>query len=124
MQSKKYIKNIDIVDSKDVIVPQSPQSKSYLKILDILYIIEDTNTPVSSKIVEQILQFTYIFNNVVLISKPRVIKASPKLDITVIWIDIWDVQSGSKAKSLINRCFNIGNYIATIQNTNMKPEIS
>jgi len=124
MQSKKYIKNIDIVDSKDVIVPQSPQSKSYLKILDILYIIEDTNTPVSSKIVEQILQFTYIFNNVVLVSKPRVIKASPKLDITVIWIDIWDVQSGSKAKSLINRCFNIGNYIATIQNTNMKPEIS
>jgi len=124
MQSKKYIKNIDIVDSKDVIVPQSPQSKSYLKILDILYIIEDTNTPVSSKIVEQILQFTYIFNNVVLVSKPRVIKASPKLDMTVIWIDIWDVQSGSKAKSLINRCFNIGNYIATIQNTNMKPEIS
>ena len=124
MQSKKYIKNIDIVDSKDVIVPQSPQSKSYLKILDILYIIEDTNTPVSSKIVEQILQFTYIFNNVILVSKPRVIKASPKLDMTVIWIDIWDVQSGSKAKSLINRCFNIGNYIATIQNTNMKPEIS
>ena len=37
-----------------------------------------------------------------------------KSDIAIIWIDIWDAQSSSKAKSLINRCFNIGNLIATI----------
>jgi len=59
----------------------------------------------------------------VLVSKSRVIKVSPKLDMAVIWIDIWDVQSSSKAKSLINRYFNIRNYITTIQDTNMKPEI-
>ena len=111
---KKYIKNIDVVDSKDVIALWLPQSGSYLKILDIPYIIEDTNTSVSSEIVEQILQSTYIFNNIVLVSKSRVIKSSPKSDIAVIWIDIWDVQSSSKAKSLINRYFNIGNYITTI----------
>ena len=121
---KKYIKNIDVVDSKDVITPWLPQSGSYLKILDIPYIIEDTNTSVSSEIVEQILQTTYIFNNIVLASKSRVIKSSPKSDIAVIWIDIWDVQSSFKAKSLINRYFNIGNYITTIQDTNMKPEAS
>ena len=120
---KKYIKNIDVVDSKDVIALWLPQSGSYLKILDIPYIIEDTNTSVSSEIVEQILQSTYIFNNIVLVSKSRVIKSSPKSDIAVIWIDIWDVQSSSKAKSLINRYFNIENYITTIQGTNMKPGI-
>jgi len=38
---------------------------------------------------------------------------------TIIWIDIWDIQSSNKAKKLINRCFNIGSYIATIRGTNM-----
>ena len=41
----------------------------------------------------------------------------------IIWIDIWDVQSGSKAKSLINRCFNVGRFIATIQEANMNPGV-
>ena len=120
---KKYIKNVDVVDFKDVIAPWLPQSRSYLKIFGILYIIENTNTSVSSGIIEQILQSTHIFNNMVLASKLRVIKVSPKLDMAVIWIDIWDVQSSSKAKSLINRYFNIGNYITTIQGTNIKPRI-
>ena len=47
-------------------------------------------------------------------SKPHVIKVSPKSDMLIIWIDIWDVQSGSKAKSIINRCFNVGRLIVTI----------
>ena len=38
---------------------------------------------------------------------------------SIVWIDIWDHQSGSKAKYLINRCFNIGRYIATIRGANM-----
>ena len=59
----------------------------------------------------------------VLASKSRVVKASLKSNMAVIWIDIWDVQSSSKAKSLINRYFNIENYITTIQGTNMKPGI-
>ena len=42
---------------------------------------------------------------------------------SIIWIDIWDVQSGSKAKTLINQCFNIGKYITTIRGANMNPDI-
>ena len=38
---------------------------------------------------------------------------------SIIWIDIWDVQSGSKAKCLINRCFNVSRYITTIRDANM-----
>ena len=41
----------------------------------------------------------------------------------IIWINIWDVQSGSKAKSLINQCFNIGRFIATVRDANMNPEV-
>ena len=41
----------------------------------------------------------------------------------IVWIDIWDVQSGKNAKMLINRCFNVGNYIATIRGANMNPGV-
>ena len=42
---------------------------------------------------------------------------------TIIWLDIWDVQSGSKAKGLINRYFNIGSYIVTICRANMNLDV-
>jgi len=58
-----------------------------------------------------------------LASKPHDIKALPKSDMVVIWVDIWDAQSNVKAKGLINRYFNIGSYIATICRTNMNLEV-
>jgi len=66
----------------------------------------------------------HIFNNVILASKSRVIKASPKSDMVVIWVDIWNAQSRSKAKGLINRYFNISSYIATVHGTNINLGIS
>jgi len=42
---------------------------------------------------------------------------------SIIWIDIWDIQSGSRAKGLINRCFNVGRYITTIRGTNINPGV-
>ena len=111
---KKYIKNIDVINSEDIMTSRLPQSKSYLKILDILYLIKDTNVSITSKVIEKVLQFMYIFNNVTLVSKPKIIKALSKLDIAVVLIDIWDVQSSAKAKFLINRYFNVGRYIATV----------
>ena len=74
----------------DIILSQLPQSKSYLKILDILYFIEGTNIPIISSIVENIIKITHIFNDIYLVSKLHIIKALPKSNIAVIWIDIWD----------------------------------
>ena len=71
-----------------------------------------------------ILKQNQIFDNINLMSKPRVIKVLSKLDMSIIWIDIWDVQSGSKAKGLINQYFNVGKYITTIRDANMNPGIS
>jgi len=68
--------------------------------------------------VELILKQNQIFNNITLASRPRVIKVSPKSDMAIVWIDIWDAQSSSNAKMLINRYFNVGKYI-----TNMNPGI-
>jgi len=41
----------------------------------------------------------------------------------IIWINIWDSQSSSKAKYLINRRFNVRSFITTIQDANMNPDI-
>ena len=55
--------------------------------------------------------------------KLYVIKVSPKSDMSIVQMNIQNVQSGSKIKSLINQCFNVGNYITTIKGTNMNPGV-
>ena len=82
-------------------------------------LIENTNIPNNSSVIETIIKNSHIFNNISLASKSKVIKVSPHLDMAIIWIDIWDIQSGSIAKYLINRCFNIGSFIAIVQEANM-----
>ena len=66
-----------------------------------------------------ILKQNHIFDNISLASKSRMIKVSSKSDMSIVWLNIWDVQSDSNAKMLINRCFNVRNYILTIYSTNM-----
>ena len=72
---------------------------------------------------EIIIKFTHIFNNIHIISKLYVIKISPKSDMTIIWVNIWDSQSGILARTLINQCFNVGSYIIIIQGANMNSEV-
>ena len=85
---KKYIKNVDIIDSKESIVSQLPQSKFYLRILDILYFIKNTNILINADLVEQFFKSTHIFNDIILVFRSQVIKVSSKSNIAVIWIDI------------------------------------
>ena len=42
---------------------------------------------------------------------------------SIVWIDIWDTQSSKNAKMLINRCFNVSNFIITIRGANMNPRV-
>ena len=121
---EQYVKNADNINSLHVEVPQLPQSKSYLKIIGIPYFSHDNSQDrLTSSNVENIIKQNQIFNNVILPSKPWVIKVSPKSDMLITWINIWDIQSKSKAKSLINRCFNVGRYITTIRGANMNPSV-
>ena len=120
----QYIKNSNDINSLQVEEPRLPKSKSYLKIISILFFPHaNSQKKLTSNDIELILKQNHIFDNISLISKPRVIKVSPKSDMSIVWIDIWDVQSGSNAKMLINRCFNVGRYIATIRGANMNPGV-
>ena len=123
---EKYIKNLENIDSTQVETPQLPQLKSYLKIINILYYSHgsyNSQECLWSKYVEYIIKQNQIFDNIILASKPRVIKVSPKSDMVIVWIDIWDVQSGVKGKGLINQCFNVRRYIAMVRMANVNPSI-
>ena len=45
---------------------------------------KDTNTPISVDIVEKIIKVNHIFNDIVLVLRLRVIKISPKSDISIV----------------------------------------
>ena len=121
---ENYIKKVDDINTINVKAPRLPQSKSYLKIIDIPYYLHNlSNKHLTPNDVEDIIKQNQIFDNIVFASKSWVIKVSPKSNMSIIWIDIWNVQSGSKAKSLINRCFNIGRFITIIQGANINPSI-
>ena len=70
--------------SDDVQVPRLSQSKSFLKIIEISYFIEDTNSSITSDNIKLIIKANHIFNDLTLTSKPGLIKASSKSDIAVI----------------------------------------
>ena len=86
---EKYIKDLNDVDSSNII-SRLHQSKSYLKILDLLYYVEKTSFLITVDIVEKVIQTTYLFNDVVLVSYLHIIKAFFKSDMAIIRINIWD----------------------------------
>ena len=81
---ENYIKNIEKIIAEDVQTPRLPQSKFYSKIIGILYLMENTNTPITSEFIKAIIKSNHIFNDLLLISKQRIIKASPKSNMTII----------------------------------------
>jgi len=85
---EKYIKDINNIDLKDISSPHFSQSKSYLKILGIPYLLENPNLLITSNIIKKVIKSSYLFNNLTLASYPQIIKAFPKLDIAIVWIDI------------------------------------
>jgi len=120
----QYIKRSEDINELQVEEPCLPQSKSYLKIIGIPFFPNGkTQDRLNASDVENILKQNQIFDNIKLASRPRVIKVSPKSDMSIVWIDTWDHQSGNKAKCLINWCFNISRYIATIRGANMNPGV-
>ncbi|KAL9709245.1 hypothetical protein Ac2012v2_8329 [Leucoagaricus gongylophorus] len=88
-----YLKNLNDINSLQVEDARLPMSKSYLKITGIPYFPYSDNrqTKLSLDDIQNIFKQNHIFDNISLASKPRIIKVSPKSDMALVWIDIWDV---------------------------------
>ena len=81
----QYVKNSGDINVFQVDKPHLPQLKSYLKIIGILYFPHgNTQDHLTSSGVETILKQNQIFDNINLVSKPRVIKVLPKSDMFII----------------------------------------
>ena len=106
------------------IEPRLPQSKSFLKVLCVPYWDSKTSFPITPIQVAEVLSSSPLFEGITLASMPCIMKASPSSDMSVIWIDIWDSQKGSKGKTLINRSFNFGRHTATVRGTAMHPGVA
>ena len=118
---EKYLKNIENVNPESIESPCLPKSKSYMKIIGLSY--SSKSGVLTPDVIKGVLKKSYLFKDTVLTSKPCIIKVLPKSDKTVVQVDIWDSQSGSCAKNIINQQFNIGQFIATVCRTNMNPNI-
>ena len=87
----QYVKKSDDINELQVKELCFPQSKSYLKIISIIYfsngkIQEHLNT----SDVKTVLKQNQIFDDIKLVSRPRVIKVLSRLDMSIVWIDIWN----------------------------------
>jgi len=118
---EKYLKSIQNVDLDLIESPCLPKSKSYIKIIGLPYKIKQNI--ISPNYIDGVLKETHLFKDIVLASKSHVIKVSPKSDMAVVWVDIWDSQSSSLVKNIINHHFNIRHFIATVKGTNMNPDV-
>ena len=67
---EKYMKELNDINLNNIMSPRLPQSKSYLKILDIPYFLEDTNLFVMPDIIKRVIKCIHIFNDIVLASYP------------------------------------------------------
>ena len=81
---ENYIKNIKNVNLEDIEAFRLSQSKSYLKIIDIPYLMENTNVLITSDFIKSIIKTNHIFNNLALMLKPQIIKTSPKSNMAIV----------------------------------------
>ena len=121
---KQWLKKTTKLDESTEIEPCLPQSKSFLKILDVSYWDSKSSLSITSAQIETALSNSSLFEDITLASMPHIIKALPSSSISVIWIDIWNSQKSSKGKTLINHSFNFEYYTATVQGTAIHPGVA
>ena len=85
---ENFVRNIENIILENIKALRLSQSKSYLKIIGISYFLENTNISITSDFINSVIKSNYIFNNLLLVSKPHVIKVLSKYDMAIIWIDI------------------------------------
>ena len=81
---EKYIKELNNINSNDIMCSYPSQSKSYLRILEVLYYSNNTFSSITYDQIKEIIKETYLFNNVVLAFQTHIIKTSPKSNIAII----------------------------------------
>ena len=78
------IKDLKDINEDNTMTSYLPQSKSFLKILDVLYYRNNSSNPIFFSQIEDVILHTTMFNNITLALYPQIVKALPKSDIAII----------------------------------------
>jgi len=97
---KKYLKNIENINLDLIEGLCLSKFKSYMKIIGLPY--KTNQEVITLDYIKGVFKELHLFKDIVLASKPYVIKVSPKSNMAVVWVNIWDSQSGSSVKNIIN----------------------
>ena len=81
---KQWLKKTVRLGESTEVEPHLPQSKSFLKIFDVPYWDSKSSLPITPAQVEAALSNSPLFEGISLASMPRIIKASPSSDMSVI----------------------------------------
>ena len=85
---EKYIKDLNNINSNKVMSSYLSQSKSYLKILEILYYSNNLTSSIIYNQIKEVIKKSHLFYNTVLASWSYIINVSSKSNMTIIWINI------------------------------------
>ena len=85
---EKYIKDLNNINSNKVMSSYLSQSKSYLKILEILYYSNNLTSSIIYNQIKEVIKKSHLFNNTVLASWSYIINVSSKFNMTITWINI------------------------------------
>ena len=80
---KQWLKKTVGLGEVTEVEPRLPQSKSFLKVLGVLYWDSKTSLPVTPVQVAEALSSSPLFEGVTLASMPHIMKASPSSDMTL-----------------------------------------
>ena len=83
---KDFLKKINNINLDSIESPCLPKSKSFMKIVGLPY--NSKREVLTPDFIKGILKEIHLFKDVMLASKPHVIKASPKSNMAVVWVDI------------------------------------
>ena len=78
------IKDLKDINEDNTITSYLLQSKSFLKILGVLYYRNNSSNPIFFSQIKDVILHTAMFNNITLAVYPQIVKASPKSDIAII----------------------------------------
>ena len=85
---KKFLKNINNVNLDSIKSFCLLKFKLYMKIVELSHKLDQK--VITPDFIKGVLKESHLFKDIILASKPCIIKASSKLDMAVVWIDIWD----------------------------------
>ena len=98
---KQWLKKGAGLKASTVVEPRLLQSKSFLKILGVPYWGNNASIPITQAQVEAVIANTPVFEGVVLASRPRIMKASPSSDMSVIGLTSGTPRKAPTARPLL-----------------------